>query len=76
MPPPRCGSPRRICCDLKIIDGIIPEPIGGAHRAPQEAMMNVGEQIAKALAELSPIPGDDLRRLRREKFLAMGRNLV
>ena len=38
--------------------------------------MNVGEQIAKALAELSAIPGDDLRRLRREKFLAMGRNLV
>ncbi len=62
--------------DLKIIDGIIPEPVGGAHRAPQEAIFNVGEQIAKALAELSPIPGEDLRRLRREKYLAMGRNLV
>src|SRR6201996_1254837 len=62
--------------DLKIIDGIIPEPVGGAHRAPQEAMMNVGEQIAKALAELSQVPPDDLRRQRREKFLAMGRNLV
>src|ERR1700691_3604707 len=48
--------------DLKIIDGIIPEPVGGAHRAPQEAIFNAGEQIAKALAELSPIPGDDLRR--------------
>ncbi|MBV8975995.1 MAG: acetyl-CoA carboxylase carboxyltransferase subunit alpha [Alphaproteobacteria bacterium] len=62
--------------DLKIIDGIISEPVGGAHRAPQEAIMSVGEQIAKALAELTPIPGDDLRRQRREKFLAMGRNLV
>ena len=62
--------------DLKIIDAIIPEPVGGAHRAPQEAMMNVGEQIARALAELSQISGEDLRRQRREKYLAMGRNLV
>jgi acetyl-CoA carboxylase carboxyl transferase subunit alpha len=62
--------------DLKVIDGIIPEPVGGAHRAPQEAMMNVGEQLAKALAELTPIPGEELRRQRREKFLGMGRNLV
>jgi len=61
--------------DLKVIDGIIPEPLGGAHRAPQEAIMNVGEQIAKSLAEMSSIPGDELRRQRREKFLAMGRNL-
>jgi len=61
--------------DLKIIDGIIPEPVGGAHRVPQEAIMNVGEQIAKSLAELSSIPGEELRRQRREKFLAMGRNL-
>ena len=62
--------------DLKIIDGIIPEPVGGAHRAPQEAIMNAGEQIAKALAEMSSVSGEDLRRQRREKFLAMGRNLV
>jgi acetyl-CoA carboxylase carboxyl transferase subunit alpha len=62
--------------DLKIIDGIIPEPVGGAHRAPQEAMTSVSEQIARALAELTPVPGDELRRQRREKFLAMGRNLV
>ncbi len=38
--------------------------------------MNAGEQIAKALAELSSVSGEDLRRQRREKFLAMGRNLV
>src|SRR6201995_4938987 len=58
--------------DLKIIDGIVSEPVGGAHRAPKEAIMNAGEQIAKALAELSAMSGDDLRRQRREKFLAMG----
>jgi len=62
--------------DLKVIDAIIPEPVGGAHRAPQDAIMNVGEQIAKALAELSQVPRDELRRQRREKYLAMGRNLV
>ena len=62
--------------DLKIIDGIVPEPLGGAHRAPQEAIMNVGEQIAKALAELSQLPPDELRRQRRDKYLAMGRSLV
>jgi acetyl-CoA carboxylase carboxyl transferase subunit alpha len=62
--------------DLKIIDGIITEPVGGAHRAPQDAIFSAGEQIAKALAELTPIPGDELRRQRRDKFLAMGRNLV
>jgi acetyl-CoA carboxylase carboxyl transferase subunit alpha len=62
--------------DLKVIDGIVPEPVGGAHRAPQEAIMNVGEQIAKALADLTQIPRDELRRQRREKFLAIGRNLV
>jgi acetyl-CoA carboxylase carboxyl transferase subunit alpha len=61
--------------DLKIIDGIVPEPVGGAHRAPDEAIANVGEQLARALAELEGISGDDLRRRRREKFLAIGRTL-
>jgi acetyl-CoA carboxylase carboxyl transferase subunit alpha len=62
--------------DLKVIDGIVPEPVGGAHRAPEEAISNVGEQIARALFELERLPGDELRRQRREKFLAIGRNLV
>ena len=61
--------------DLKIIDGIVPEPVGGAHRAPEEAIAAVGEQLERALAELDGISGDELRRQRREKFLAIGRNL-
>jgi acetyl-CoA carboxylase carboxyl transferase subunit alpha len=64
------------CLNLKIIDAIIPEPVGGAHRAPEEAILNVGEQIARALAEMDRVPGDQLRRERREKYLEMGRNLV
>ena len=62
--------------DLKVIDGIVPEPVGGAHRAPEQAIASVGEQLARALIELEGIPGDELRRQRREKFLAIGRNLV
>ena len=61
--------------DLKIIDGIVPEPVGGAQRAPDEAISNVGEQLARTLAELDGIPGTELRRQRREKFLAIGRSL-
>jgi len=61
--------------DLKIIDGIVPEPVGGAHRAPEEAITAVGEQLARTLSDLDGIPGDELRRQRREKFLAIGRNL-
>jgi len=64
------------CLNLKVIDAIIPEPVGGAHRAPEETILNVGEQIARAIAELDRIPGDQLRKERREKYLAMGRNLL
>lgn len=64
------------CLNLKVIDAIIPEPIGGAHRAPEEAILNVGEQVARALAEMDRIPGEQLRRERREKYLEMGRSLV
>ena len=64
------------CLDLKVIDAIIPEPVGGAHRAPEETILNVGEQIARALAEMERIPGEQLRRERREKYLAMGRDLM
>ncbi len=62
--------------DLKIIDGIIPEPSGGAHRAPEMAIHAVGDTVARALNEMHNLPPDELRRQRREKYLAMGRNLV
>ncbi|HEX4535116.1 MAG TPA: acetyl-CoA carboxylase carboxyltransferase subunit alpha, partial [Rhizomicrobium sp.] len=62
--------------DLKVIDGIIPEPVGGAHRAPDEAIQAVGETIAGALAGMNGMSPEDLRKQRREKYLAIGRNLV
>ncbi|HCL67561.1 MAG TPA: acetyl-CoA carboxylase carboxyl transferase subunit alpha [Rhizobium sp.] len=64
--------------DLKsmgIIDGIIPEPVGGAHRDPQGVIDRTGDVIAAALAQLVPLPGDKLRSDRRQKFLDIGRNL-
>jgi len=60
---------------LGVIDGIIGEPVGGAHRDPQAALEGTAAAIRGALAELTPLPGDELKRLRREKFLAIGRNL-
>jgi acetyl-CoA carboxylase carboxyl transferase subunit alpha len=60
---------------LGIIDGIIPEPVGGAHRDPQSVITATGDVIAGALAELSRRSGEQLRNDRRQKFLSMGRNL-
>jgi acetyl-CoA carboxylase carboxyl transferase subunit alpha len=60
---------------LKIIDGIIAEPLGGAHRNKEETIEAVGTHIEKALRELTPWSASDLIRKRREKFLAYGRNL-
>ncbi|HSZ74126.1 MAG TPA: acetyl-CoA carboxylase carboxyltransferase subunit alpha [Rhizomicrobium sp.] len=60
---------------LKLIDAVVPEPEGGAHRAPREAIQAVSDQIAKGLAEMDGQSGEQLVRARREKYLAMGRNL-
>ncbi len=58
--------------ELAVIDGIVPEPIGGAHRDPQAAIGAVGDAVEEALAELRHESGAVLRMHRREKFLAMG----
>ncbi len=60
---------------MKIIDGIVPEPPGGAHRAPDTAINAVGETIARAFDEMSGLTPQQIRLQRREKYLAMGRNL-
>jgi len=58
---------------LEVIDEVIPEPMGGAHRAPDEAIDAVGKVVASALDELSQLDADTLRLRRQEKFLAMGK---
>ena len=60
---------------LGIIDGIIPEPIGGAHRDPDAMIKATSAVIESALAELSKKSGDELRQDRRQKYLAIGRQL-
>jgi acetyl-CoA carboxylase carboxyl transferase subunit alpha len=57
---------------LRVIDQIIAEPLGGAHRAPQEAIARAGEAIDESLRHYSVLDGETLRRQRRQKFLAMG----
>lgn len=59
--------------ELKVIDAIIKEPVGGAHREPAAAIATVGAAIAESLDELSPMPAADLRAQRRQRFLAIGR---
>ncbi len=58
---------------LEIIDEVIPEPMGGAHRSPDEAIDTVGRVVAEALGELSQLDPDTLRSRRQDKFLAMGK---
>ena len=57
-----------------VIDTVVPEPTGGAHRDPQAAIAFAGEAIATALAEMQGLDREAIRKQRREKFLAMGRN--
>lgn len=58
---------------LKIIDAVIPEPLGGAHRDKQMAIENLSVEIERQFAQLMKVDGATLRQLRREKFLNMGR---
>ena len=58
---------------LGVIDAVVREPVGGAHREPEQMIATVGDQIAEALKDLCRLDGSVLRRQRREKFLAMGR---
>ena len=58
---------------MKIIDRIIDEPMGGAHRNRNAAMDALGDAIGQALDEIIGIDGGTLRALRREKFLEMGK---
>ncbi|TDR93751.1 acetyl-CoA carboxylase carboxyltransferase subunit alpha [Enterovirga rhinocerotis] len=58
-----------------IIDEIVPEPTGGAHRGPHEMMNRAGDAIEAALRDLAGREPDELRRLRAEKFEAIGRTI-
>jgi acetyl-CoA carboxylase carboxyl transferase subunit alpha len=60
---------------LGVVDTVVPEPTGGAHRDPSATIAATGAAIADALAELQDLDPATVVRLRREKFMAIGRTL-
>ncbi len=56
-----------------VVDEIVKEPLGGAHRLPDDMIASLGLAIARALDTLDNLSPDQLRQSRREKFLAIGR---
>src|SRR5436309_2654467 len=60
------------CLELGVIDGIVPEPVGGAQEDPDLAAQLLGEAVEGALAELDRILPDALKRARRAKFRSLG----
>ena len=61
---------------LRIVDTIVPEPMGGAHRMPAEAIASVGAAVQDALAPLLDLDAATLQARRRDKFLNMGRDTL
>jgi acetyl-CoA carboxylase carboxyl transferase subunit alpha len=60
------------CLELGVIDGIVPEPEGGAHMNHDEAARLLGESLQEALEDLESVPPDDLKRRRRARFRSLG----
>ena len=60
------------CLELGVIDGIVPEPEGGAHTDPDGAARLLGESLRESLEDLESIAPDDLKRRRRAKFRSLG----
>lgn len=61
--------------ELGVIDTIVKEPVGGAHRSPEQAIDAAGDAIEQALAELAGADGKTLKTRRRQKFLEMGHKI-
>ena len=64
--------------DLKnfdVIDEIIPEPLGGAHRKPEAVFENLRKVLRRRLADFATLSSDEIKKQRTEKFLEMTRNL-
>jgi acetyl-CoA carboxylase carboxyl transferase subunit alpha len=60
------------CLELGVIDGIVPEPEGGAHTDPDEAARLLGGSVREALDDLDGLPVDELSRRRRARFRSIG----
>ena len=60
------------CLELGVIDGIVPEPEGGAQENHDEAAALLRDAVTAHLEDLADVPADELRRRRRLKFRSMG----
>lgn len=60
---------------LGVIDQIVPEPVGGAHRDREAAIRNVSDALERALSEFESQEGQAIKKQRQDKFLAIGRTL-
>ena len=60
------------CLELGVIDGIVPEPAGGAQNDPAQAASLLRAALVEALDDLEETSGEELRRRRRAKFRGMG----
>ena len=63
----------RSLLDLEIIDEIIAEPIGGAHRDKDQMLLNVKETLSKNLEKFKNMSSDEIFNDRKSKFLKIGR---
>jgi acetyl-CoA carboxylase carboxyl transferase subunit alpha len=59
--------------DFKVVDRVVPEPVGGAHIDPDATIKAVGDAIEAELVALHPLSAEGLRAQRAERFLAIGR---
>ncbi|MEL6623253.1 MAG: carboxyl transferase domain-containing protein, partial [Pseudomonadota bacterium] len=60
---------------LKVVDSIVPEPTGGAHRGREELIANTGREIASHLDEMQLLDAAAIRKQRQDRFMMIGRNL-
>jgi len=58
--------------ELGVIERVVPEPVGGAHRNPDEAIATLGRALREELDRYSEMPAAEIRAERRRKFLAIG----
>jgi acetyl-CoA carboxylase carboxyl transferase subunit alpha len=57
---------------LGVVDRVVPEPLGGAHRAPAEAIANLKAAVIEEIDGLAKLERGQLLEQRRSKFLAIG----
>jgi acetyl-CoA carboxylase carboxyl transferase subunit alpha len=62
----------RHCLELGVVDAIVPEPEGGAHSDHEASARMLASSLSSALGELDGLPGDELRRRRRQRFRRIG----